>query len=574
MRGFLVTSAVTACAATLTLPVLGAPGAASAPARPAAAPPRVPGAAPVRAPGAVPAAHAAPAKIPGATYSLPLVPLPTADGTGAALPGRSQAPQAGTGIRGLRPQRVKPFSMVGIVWDDAGAELRGRAQVRTRAVGGRTWSGWQDVQVQDHDRPDGSEARSGLRGATAPLWVGASDAIEVRVRPGAAAGRPAGSATLPRGLRAELVDPGSAPAARTRSRAAAPAPDDEERATSAVNAPLAPLGAHEIPAATHRPTAEEVATLTAVAPGASVSSSGTRDGRDGRDRHDGRDGTGGTGDRSGAEEDASAAEGAAAEGTDPGDASDASAGTSTDTSGETGDSGEAGVNGETGVNGEHGPADSAAVDDDTDTGTAYAGHAGPRPRIVTRAGWGADESMRERGFVYTKKVKAAFVHHTASGNGYTCAQSPSVIRGIYRYHVVSSGWRDIGYNFLIDKCGTVYEGRAGGVAKPVKGAHTLGFNTNSMGIAVLGTYGTTSPAKAAVNAVAALTAWKLGLYNANPRGTTTLVSAGGNLFKKGAKVKLKVISGHRDGYSTECPGDRLYAKLGTARSTAARLQGR
>ncbi|EME97348.1 N-acetylmuramoyl-L-alanine amidase [Streptomyces mobaraensis NBRC 13819 = DSM 40847] len=565
MRGFLVTSAVTACAATLTLPVLGAPGAVSAPARPAAAPPKAPGAAPVRAPAAVPA------KIPGATYSLPLVPLPTAEGGGAATPGRAQAESAGTGIRGLRPQRVKPFSMVGIVWDDAGAELRGRAQVRTRAVGARTWSGWQDVQVQDHDRPDadGSEARSGLRGATAPLWVGASDAIEVRVRPGAAAGRPAGSATLPRGLRAELVDPGSAPAARQRSRAAAPAPDDEERATSAANAPLAPLGAHEIPAATHRPTAEEVATLTAVAPGASVSASTTT--RDGRDGRDGTGGTGGTGDRFGAEEDASAAEGQGSEGTDPGDASDASTGASAGTSADT--SGESGETSEAGVNGENGPAD-AAADDDTDTGAVYAGHAGPRPRIVTRAGWGADESMRERGFVYTKKVKAAFVHHTASGNGYTCAQSPSVIRGIYRYHVVSSGWRDIGYNFLIDKCGTVYEGRAGGVAKPVKGAHTLGFNTNSMGIAVLGTYGTTSPAKAAVNAVAALTAWKLGLYNANPRGTTTLVSAGGNLFKKGAKVKLKVISGHRDGYSTECPGDRLYAKLGTARSTAARLQGR
>ncbi|MGI5338301.1 N-acetylmuramoyl-L-alanine amidase [Streptomyces sp. CA-181903] len=571
MRGFLVTSAVTACAATLTLPVLGASGAASAPARPAAA-------APPKAPGAAAAPGAAPARIPGATYSLPLVPLPTADGSETTLHGRTQTQPAVTGVRGLRPQRVKPFSMVGIVWDDVGAELRGRAQVRTRAVGGRAWSGWQDVQVQDLDRPDGSEARSGLRGASAPLWVGASDAIEVRVRPGAAAGRPAGSATLPRGLRAELVDPGSAPVARTRSRAAAPAPDDEERATSAANSPLAPLGAHEIPAATHRPTAEEVATLTAVAPGANVSSSSDKSGK--------ADSAGGTGGRSGAEEDASAAEGAGAEGsaesgrpagsadgTDPGDASDASGGTGVDTSGESGESGETGAHGDAGVSGENGPMDSAA-DEDTDTGAAYAGHAGPRPRIVTRAGWGADESMRERGFVYTKKVKAAFVHHTASGNGYTCAQSPSVIRGIYRYHVVSSGWRDIGYNFLIDKCGTVYEGRAGGVAKPVKGAHTLGFNTNSMGIAVLGTYGTTSPAKAAVNAVAALTAWKLGLYNANPRGTTTLVSAGGNLFKKGAKVKLKVISGHRDGYSTECPGDRLYAKLGTARSTAARLQGR
>lgn len=113
---------------------------------------------------------------------------------------------------------------------------------------------------------------------------------------------------------------------------------------------------------------------------------------------------------------------------------------------------------------------------------------GPRPRIVTRRGWGANENLRERGFVYTKKVKAAFVHHTASGNKYSCSQVPSLIRGIYRYHVVSSGWRDIGYNFLVDKCGNIYEGRAGGVAKAVKGAHTLGFNTNSMGIAVLGNF--------------------------------------------------------------------------------------
>src|SRR5690606_8313 len=111
---------------------------------------------------------------------------------------------------------------------------------------------------------------------------------------------------------------------------------------------------------------------------------------------------------------------------------------------------------------------------------------GPRPAITTRRGWGADERLREKNFAYTKKVKAAFVHHTASGNNYTCSQAPSLIRGFYRYHVVSLGWRDIGYNFLIDKCGRIYEGRAGGVAKAVLGAHTLGFNSNSMGIAVIG----------------------------------------------------------------------------------------
>ncbi|MCS0606060.1 peptidoglycan recognition protein [Streptomyces sp. LP11] len=199
---------------------------------------------------------------------------------------------------------------------------------------------------------------------------------------------------------------------------------------------------------------------------------------------------------------------------------------------------------------------------------------GARPKIVTRRGWGADESLRGGGFVYTKRVKAAFVHHTASGNKYSCSQAPSVIRGIYRYHVTSMGWRDLGYNFLVDKCGTLYEGRAGGVAKAVLGAHTLGFNTDSMGVAVIGSYGSTKPAGAAVTALARLTAWKLGLYGADPRGRTSLTSGGGNLYPKGTSVRLNVVSGHRDGYATDCPGTSLYAKLGTVRSSAARYQGR
>ncbi|MFE7752004.1 peptidoglycan recognition protein [Streptomyces sp. NPDC057428] len=199
---------------------------------------------------------------------------------------------------------------------------------------------------------------------------------------------------------------------------------------------------------------------------------------------------------------------------------------------------------------------------------------GPRPRIVTRKGWGADESLRERAFAYTSTVRAAFIHHSATGNNYTCSQAPSVLRGIYRYHVKSSGWRDIGYNFAVDKCGNIYEGRAGGVTKAVLGAHTLGFNTNSMGIAVLGTYSSKNPPAAAVTAIAKLTAWKFGLFGRNPKGKVTLVSGGSGKYKKGAKVRLNVISGHRDGFATECPGSRLYKKLGTARTSSAKLQGR
>ncbi|KIZ19082.1 peptidoglycan recognition protein family protein [Streptomyces natalensis] len=199
---------------------------------------------------------------------------------------------------------------------------------------------------------------------------------------------------------------------------------------------------------------------------------------------------------------------------------------------------------------------------------------GPRPRIVTRAGWGADETLREPTPGFTGPVKAAFVHHTATGNDYSCADAPAAIRAIYRFHVKSSGWKDIGYNFLIDKCGVIYEGRAGGVSKSVMGAHTLGFNDDTTGIALLGTFTDTDPSKGSLEALSALTAWKLGLSGADPRGTVGLTSAGSNLFKKGEVAQLHVISGHRDGFRSACPGDRLYDKLDTARTDAARLQGR
>ncbi|MFI1799053.1 N-acetylmuramoyl-L-alanine amidase [Streptomyces sp. NPDC020379] len=500
MRGFLVTSTVSAAA--LSLPFLATS----------------PGVAPANASSGTTSFTGAPNTVPGSTQSVPLV----------RLGGSDRARTNGPAEQGVPQREVKPFSLIGIVWDDAGAELRGRAQVRTRAVGSRAWSGWQDVQTHDDDRPDldSREARNGrLRGSTAPLWVGASDAIQLRVRPDAATERTPEGRALPAGMRLELVDPGAAPAPQSRRVPVVPPGTDEERASSAANAPLAPLGATEIPAAGRKAARSDVA------------ATGTGRGRMPSDEPEGD--------------------------------------TENDDSGDSGDWNDSDESGDSRVSGD--PDDGYDQDGPSDSGenTAPDGrYTASRPRIVTRAGWGADESLRERAFAYTKTVKAAFVHHTASGNNYSCSESASVIRGIYRYHVVSSGWRDIGYNFLVDKCGTIYEGRAGGVAKPVMGAHTLGFNTNSMGIAVLGSFASSTPPKAAVNALSSLTAWKLGLYGVNPRGTATLVSGGGNLFKKGTSVKLKAISGHRDGYATECPGDRLYSKLGTTRSAAARLQGR
>jgi hypothetical protein len=491
MHGFLASSVGATCATALALPL-----ALSAPAQ------------------AGPLAASSEPAVPGSTQSLPLVPLA---GTRSLGPAASE--------QGLPRRDARPFSLVGVVWDNPDTELHGRVQVRTRAAATGHWSGWQPVETHNHEHaadPDTPEGASGrVRGSTAPLWVGNSDGVEVRVQAEVDERAPTpGDSPLPKGLHLELVDPGAdaAPAGAQmddpRAGAGSTEADETEEldetdetdeldeptgfgfstgfgfgfstgtgfttdtaeatetvATSAANSELAPLGATEIPALSQEETRREFLAVR------------------------------------GSEQRAKP-------------------------------------------------------------------YIGARPRIITRRGWGADENLREGGFVYTKKVKAAFVHHTVSGNNYACSQAPSVIRSIYRYHVVSSGWRDIGYNFLVDKCGNIYEGRAGGVAKPVMGAHTRGFNANSTGIAVLGTFGNTKPSAAAVTAVARLTAWKLGLYGANPRGKTYLKSAGGNLYPKGNNVRLNVISGHRDGFATDCPGRLLYGKLGSARTAAARYQGR
>ncbi|MEU9063471.1 N-acetylmuramoyl-L-alanine amidase [Streptomyces sp. NPDC048430] len=213
----------------------------------------------------------------------------------------------------------------------------------------------------------------------------------------------------------------------------------------------------------------------------------------------------------------------------------------------------------------------------TDTGPPAPPSTMPRPPITSRAGWGADESIspEEPGYLPGGKIKAVVVHHTAESNTYTCAQAPAVVRGIYAYHVKQLGWKDVGYNFLVDKCGTIYEGRKGGVDRPVQGAHAYGFNAETVGISVLGTYTDTAPAQAALLSVARIAAWKLGQYGVNPAGTTTLTAgdAGTNYFRKswakGAQLSFPVIHGHRDGYNTQCPGNAFYNQLATIRTLAA-----
>jgi hypothetical protein len=190
------------------------------------------------------------------------------------------------------------------------------------------------------------------------------------------------------------------------------------------------------------------------------------------------------------------------------------------------------------------------------------------PPLITRAGWGADESIVKRPPEYTTDVQVLFVHHTATGNDYRCDESARIVRGIERYHVRSKDWNDIGYNFLVDKCGTLFEGRKGGVNLPVLGAHTLGFNAHSAAIAVIGDYTDAGVSATVRKVIAQVAAYKIGAYGNAPSGRVALTSSGSDRFPNGTRVTLNRISGHRDTGRTECPGDALYAQLPLIRMLA------
>ncbi|WP_338018110.1 FG-GAP-like repeat-containing protein [Streptomyces taklimakanensis] len=367
---------------------------------------------------------------------------------------------------------TKPFSLVGISWPRATAELEGRAEVRTRSIETGEWTPWQELGL-DLRAPEGEEGReSTARGATEPRWVGPSDGVEARVV--SEDGRSA--ADFPAGMRLDLVDPGTTEREARKAEAAGPAAFDAVAHTTSQAAPESAAPAAEGPTSTD---------------GAAARSSQT-----------------------GAEPTASA------EPSVP-------------------------------------PAPESTV---------------TRPPIVSRAAWGADESMVEEPSAYLEDgIKAAFVHHTTDANNYSCSQSPAIVRAIMTYHVKSNGWNDLGYNFLVDKCGTVFEGRHGGVDLPVYGAHTYGFNSYSTGIAVIGNYATDGvPSATVTNAVARVAAWKLGQYGVDPAGRVTLTAAADTgVWEEGEQADLYTISGHRDGFATECPGQALYEELPEIRRFAA-----
>ena len=197
----------------------------------------------------------------------------------------------------------------------------------------------------------------------------------------------------------------------------------------------------------------------------------------------------------------------------------------------------------------------------------------PEPAIVPRAAWGADERIRRGDPSYAPRIRFAIVHHTAGRNAYTRSEAAAIVKGIQLYHVRGNGWNDIGYNFLVDRFGTVYEGRYGGVDKAVVGAHARGFNTGSVGVAVLGTYSGGAPTKAAQSALTALLAWRLDVAHVDAVAFANVISGGSERYAANIPVLLRAISGHRDTGFTECPGGALYSRLNTLAVDTAKLGG-
>ena len=175
-------------------------------------------------------------------------------------------------------------------------------------------------------------------------------------------------------------------------------------------------------------------------------------------------------------------------------------------------------------------------------------------RVWSRAEWGADESWRRRGPSYASRVDAVVVHHTVNANGYKPDDVPRLIQADYAYHVQTRGWPDLGYNLLVDQFGRVWEGRAGGLGRATIGTHAQGFNTGTLGVAMIGDMTQTTASHEAEKALARVVAYASSTWGWDPRGVVTLTSKGSPRFASGQRVTLPRVFGHQQTGVTACPG--------------------
>ena len=182
--------------------------------------------------------------------------------------------------------------------------------------------------------------------------------------------------------------------------------------------------------------------------------------------------------------------------------------------------------------------------------TPLAGAAPALDGVRLRSEWGARPSSTS----VAGSVQLAVVHHSASSNSYGPGDVPALLRSTQAYHMDGRGWSDLAYNFVVDKYGGLWEGRGGGIDRPVIGAHAMGFNTGSVGVMVLGDYTAATPSAAALESVSRVIGWKLALHNVDPTGSANFTSGGSTSIPAGQVVHLPRVVGHQNVGATSCPG--------------------
>lgn len=207
------------------------------------------------------------------------------------------------------------------------------------------------------------------------------------------------------------------------------------------------------------------------------------------------------------------------------------------------------------------------ADTTADTPGTEAAITPPGPAVHRRSEWGARAPANPPS--YADALQVAVVHHTVNSNDYAASAVPAMLRAIQAFHMDTNGWDDIGYNFVVDRFGRVWEARGGGIDRPVIGAHAMGFNTGSVGVAVLGDFTEAGPSGPAVDTVGRIVGWKLTLHSVDPRGQTTMISRGSSRYPEGTPVRLNNVNGHIDTSHTACPGAHLFARLPQIRTLAA-----
>ena len=223
------------------------------------------------------------------------------------------------------------------------------------------------------------------------------------------------------------------------------------------------------------------------------------------------------------------------------------------------------------------PVDGSAI---APVSVAQASTVATMPPIITRAEWGADESLRRGSASYSPTIKAAFVHHTATKNNYTPEQSAKQVRNLYNWFTKGLKYSDMAYNFLVDRFGRLYEGRAGGIDRAVVGGHTAGFNDETFAVSAIGNFAKANPPAdqmaAIVDSISSLTAWKLAMNHRDPNGTIPLVSdsgAGTSKYKPGQTANALVVGGHGDLGATSCPGKHLENQIPAIRAATTAKMG-